>query len=88
MNTKSRIDSILNANCLDLNTTGLPSFHLSKLHLQEELDFALPTNIRLGHLVEKIVSELIKLSANYNVLYENIQLIEEKKTIGEKMLSY
>ena len=83
MNTKSRIDSILKANCLDFNATGLPSFNLSELQLQEELDFALPTNIRLGHLAEKIVSELIKLSANYNVLYENIQLIEEKKTIGE-----
>jgi uncharacterized protein len=83
MNTKSRIDSILKANCLDFNATGLPSFNLSELQLQPDLDFALPTNIRLGHLAEKIVSELIKLSANYNVLYENIQLIEEKKTIGE-----
>ena len=83
MKTKSRIDSILKANCLDFNATGLPSFNLSELQLQPDLDFALPTNIRLGHLAEKIVSELIKLSANYNVLYENIQLIEEKRTIGE-----
>jgi len=83
MNTKSRIDSILNANCLDFNATGLPSFNLSELQLEADLDFALPTNIRLGHLAEKIVSELIKASANFNVLYENIQLIEEKKTIGE-----
>jgi uncharacterized protein len=83
MNTKSRIDSILNANCLDFNTTGLPSFNLSELQVEADLDFALPTNIRLGHLAEKIVSELIKSSANYNVLFENIQLIEEKKTIGE-----
>ena len=64
-------------------TTGLPSFNLSELQLQPDLDFALPTNIRLGHLAEKIVSELIKLSANYNVLYENIQIIDGKKTIGE-----
>ena len=83
MNTKSRIDSILKANCLDFNATGLPSFNLTELQLETDLNFALPTNIRLGHLVEKIVSELIKSSANYNVLYENIQLIEEKKTIGE-----
>jgi len=37
----------------------------------------------LGHLVEKIISELIKSSTNYKVLYENIQVIEGKKTIGE-----
>ena len=40
-------------------------------------------NLRLGHLVEKIVSEFIKLSSNYKVLYENTQVIENKKTIGE-----
>ena len=68
MNTKSRIDSILKANCLDFNATGLPSFNLSQLQLEANLDFALPPNIRLGHLTEKIVSELIKVSANYNCL--------------------
>jgi hypothetical protein len=36
----------------------------------------------LGHLVEKIVAELIKASTNYKVLYENIQ-VKIKKTIGE-----
>ena len=34
-------------------------------------------------MVEKIISELIKSSNNYKVLYENIQIIEGKKTIGE-----
>jgi hypothetical protein len=52
------------------------------LHLTTDLEFQLPTNIRLGHLVEKIVAELIA-STNYKVLYENIQVIEDKKTIGE-----
>jgi hypothetical protein len=37
----------------------------------------------LGHLVEKIVAEFKKASTNYKVLYENIQVIEDKKTIGE-----
>ena len=83
MNTKSRIDSILKANSLDFSITGLQSFKLSELQLEPDLDFHLPTNIRLGHLVEKIVSELIKSSANFKVLYENIQIIENKKTIGE-----
>jgi len=83
MNTKSRIASILNADGLELSVTGLQPFFLSDLELQSDLEFQLPTNLRLGHLVEKIVSELIKSSANYRILYENIQLIEDKKTIGE-----
>ena len=83
MKTKSRIASILKANSLDFSITGLQTFNLSALNVATDLEFQLPTNIRLGHLAEKIVSELIKSSTNYNVLYENIQIIEDKKTIGE-----
>lgn len=83
MNTKARIASILNANCLDESVTGLPTFRLSNLHLAPNLDFKLPTNVRLGHLAEKVVSELIKLSSNYTILNENIQITEAKNTIGE-----
>jgi hypothetical protein len=83
MNTKSRIASILKGNSLDTSVTGLPAFHLSALTLEKEMDFQLPTNIRLGHLAERIVSELIKSSSNYKLLYENFQIIEDQKTIGE-----
>ncbi|MBC8150159.1 MAG: DUF1853 family protein [Bacteroidetes bacterium] len=83
MKSKSRIKSIFKANSLDYSITGLHTFNLSELELSNDLEFDLPTNIRLGHLAEKIVSELIKSSVNYKVLYENIQLIEDKKTIGE-----
>ena len=83
MRTKSRIISILKANSLDSSITGLPTFNLPDLNLVNDLGFPLPTNIRLGHLVEKIVSELIKSSTNFKVHYENIPLIEDKKTIGE-----
>ena len=83
MKTKSRIASILKANSLDFSITGLQTFNLSELNLATDPEFQIPSNIRLGHLVEKIVSELIKSSANYKVLYENIQVIEDKKTIGE-----
>jgi hypothetical protein len=40
----------------------------------------------LGHLVEKIVAELIKASTNYKVLYENIQVIEDKKPLVKLIL--
>ncbi|MGO4818817.1 DUF1853 family protein [Flavobacterium sp. W22_SRS_FP1] len=83
MKTKSRITSIVKADSLDATITGFQSFDLSKLNLQSDLDFILPTNIRLGHLEEKIVSELIKSSTNYNVLFEHFQIIEDRKTLGE-----
>lgn len=83
MKTKSRIRSILKSSPLDTSITGFPTFNLSELNLPSYLEFPIPNNLRLGHLAEKIVSELIKSSANYNILYENIQLIENKRTIGE-----
>ncbi len=83
MKTKSRIASILKANSLDFSITGLQTFNLSVLNVATDLEFQLPTNIRLGHLAEKIVSKLIKSSTNYKVLYENVQIIEDKNTIGE-----
>jgi len=83
MNTTSRITSILKANQLGFSITGIEPFALADLSIDNEVSFELPTNLRLGHLVEKIVSECIKASTNYQVLYENIQLIENKTTIGE-----
>ncbi|MGL1887601.1 MAG: DUF1853 family protein [Reichenbachiella sp.] len=83
MNTKSRIASILQAKSLDFSITGVPTFDLSALNFETDPDFELPTNVRLGHLIEKIVSELIKASTSFNIHYENIQLIQNKNTIGE-----
>lgn len=83
MKTKSRVVSILNASNLDSSVTGLRSFSLSELALASDLEFQLPTNLRLGHLAEKVVSELIKASTNFKVLHENIQIVENEQTIGE-----
>lgn len=83
MDNKSRILSILNTPSLDPSITGLPSFNLSELVLNDNIDFQLPTNLRLGHVAENVVSELIHRSENYNMLKENVQLINDKKTIGE-----
>lgn len=83
MKTKSRIASILKANSLGYSVTGLPTFDLSALNLANDLDIELPTNIRLGHLAEKVVAGLINASSNYKLLYENVQVIQDKKTIGE-----
>lgn len=83
MKTNSRIASILNATNLDSSITDIPTFDLSELNVAPNLDFTIPANLRLGHVVEKIVAELIKNSNTYNLLFENIQIIEEKRTIGE-----
>jgi hypothetical protein len=83
MNTKSRIASVLKAHSLDFSVTGFETFNLSNLDLEATPDFPLPDNVRLGHLAEKIVSELIKASSNFDMVDENIQISEEKRTIGE-----
>ncbi|MEC5164867.1 hypothetical protein RCH18_000589 [Flavobacterium sp. PL11] len=83
MKIKARITSIIKANSLDFSITGFPTFDLSELDLENDLEFLLPTNLRLGHLIERVVAELIKSSTNYKMLYENIQIIEDKRTIGE-----
>ena len=83
MKTRERIASILKTNNLDFTVTGFQPFNLSELELLPDMEFQLPTNLRLGHLAEKIVSELIKSSSNYKVIYENVQLSEERMTIGE-----
>lgn len=83
MDSIARIKSIQETIVLEESITGLPTFDLADLQLTTAVDFELPTNLRLGHLAEKVVSELIKASANYQMIDENIQIIEDKKTIGE-----
>ncbi len=83
MNTNSRITSVLKASYIDSSITGVETFHLSELKSIPNLDFELPTNIRLGHLVERIVAQLVKSSNNFKILYENTQIIDDKTTIGE-----
>jgi hypothetical protein len=83
MNSKSRISSIRNASQLSSYVTDFPNFNLADLEIPPEIDFTLPTNLRLGHLAESIVSHLIKASFNYKVLHENVQIFDGKQTIGE-----
>jgi len=81
MNTKARIASLFQAPTLDSEITGFEPFRLSELEIESEPHFDLPSNLRLGHLVEKTVAECIQASSNYRLLYESIQLIEEKHTL-------
>ncbi|WP_046758742.1 DUF1853 family protein [Kordia jejudonensis] len=83
MNTTSRILSILETAQLSAETTGFESFHVSALHVKSLPSFELPIKLRLGHMVEKVVSACIKSSDNYKILYENVQIKKDKNTIGE-----
>lgn len=78
-----RIASILNAPVLGKVITGLRSFELTRLELGKRPLFTLPDNLRLGHIAERSVVELITASVNYSILYENLQILDNGKTIGE-----
>lgn len=81
--TLQRMLSIQNTYALPYSVTGIPVFDLKLLGEIDVQEFSLPDNIRLGHLAERVVSQLIDLSSEYDLRYENIQLIEDKNTIGE-----
>jgi len=83
MTNKARIESILTSYSLDEQITGFTTFQLNQLELEEEINFILPTNLRLGHLAEKVISQAIRASGNYKMLHENVQVKEGKVTIGE-----
>jgi hypothetical protein len=83
MISKPRIQSILETQNLDCSSLGFETFYLSELILPTIPNIDITENIRLGHRVEKIVSNLIKASTNYKIHYENLQIKEGNKTIGE-----
>jgi hypothetical protein len=83
MESKTRIVSILASQSLNLSNFSFETFYLSDLMLPTIPNIEITENIRLVHRVEKIVSLLIKASTNYEMLYENLQIKEGNKTIGE-----
>jgi len=80
---KSRIHSVIEAVHLTDTTTGFNSFDPSRIAPPKNFDVLLPTNLRLGHLAERIFSAALKASATFHLIDENIQIIENKQTIGE-----
>jgi hypothetical protein len=59
MNPKSRVASILKASSLDYYSVTA-TFDLSKLELPFDFEMDLPLNLRLGHLVEKLLANYLK----------------------------
>lgn len=83
MQTKARIQSVLHTAQLPEAVTGVPGFELSSLQLPPTLDFELPTNLRLGHLAERVVAGALHAARNYHVVYENVQIKQGNTTLGE-----
>jgi hypothetical protein len=83
MDKFSRIRSLLSTPTLDFTSEGLSSFQLSNLKIKELPDVNVSERIRLGHLIEKLASACIQTSSNYELLYQNFQVKEDKTTIGE-----
>lgn len=83
MHTKARIQSVLHTAQLSETVTGVPSFELKNLQLPSTLDFELPTNLRLGHLAERVVAGALHAARNYHVVYENVQIKQGNTTLGE-----
>ena len=61
---------------------GLPQIKLNKQNINST-NLAVKQKLRLGHLVERFVSHELHYSKNIEVLAENIQIKQEKVTIGE-----
>ena len=83
MNSAARIASVYSSAQINTNLYGIDHFKLSSLGLANLPAIELPDNLRLGHLVERIVAGLINVSDQYQILHENFQLIENGNTLGE-----
>lgn len=78
-----RVQSVIKSHFLPKSITGFDPFDISSLHLNGEEEIAIPNNLRLGHTVERIVGALIRISSNFHVLHESLQVKEEQQTLGE-----
>jgi len=83
MESKDRIKSILESQILDCSSFGIEPFHLSDLVIPTIPNVDITEKIRLGHRVEKIVTQLVTASTNYKIRFENLQIKDDNKTIGE-----
>ena len=78
-----RIESIFSAQKIGVSIESIEEFKLSNLILKQTIDYNNQKPLRLGKEIEKVVSALIKASSNFEVLYENSQIMDGKTTIGE-----
>ena len=64
---------------------GIPNFYLEcdNAEIFSDSDLEIPERLMLGKRAERYFSEWIKQSDSYELIAENIQIIENKQTLGE-----
>ena len=64
---------------------GLENFKLPKISFSEkEMEhFEMPKRLRLGNRLERFFAYIIQQSESYELVVENIQVFEDKQTLGE-----
>lgn len=83
MTINPRVESILKAQSIGVSIKGIHNFEISNLNDVDLTDVDFPEKLRLGKQIEKIISALISASSNYEIVEENVQVIDGKITIGE-----
>lgn len=78
-----RISSVLQSAHLPVEVTGVQDFDLNDLQINTPLEFELPENLRLGHVIERVVAGLLQQSGQYTLLNKNIQIKQGHITLGE-----
>jgi len=62
---------------------GLKQFDLPEIDATQISAYTPPTNLRLGHQVEHIISHLLRADPTYDIILQNVQLKRDQITIGE-----
>ncbi|QTD38020.1 DUF1853 family protein [Polaribacter batillariae] len=80
---QNRYDGFLQTDCLWTGNTvyGFNQFKVKNKFVK--IDIEMNENLRLGKYVERFVSFQISQENNIEILAENIQIQQEKRTLGE-----
>ncbi len=62
---------------------GLQQFHFPKVDPKAITKIDLPEHLRLGHQMEVVFSELIRISNDYSLVFSNLLIDEGKIRLGE-----
>jgi len=83
MTIQKRVKALMQTQNLRVSIPNVETFSLANLKGVETIELDVPSNLRLGHQIEKVVSALIQASSNFELIAENVQIIADKITIGE-----
>ena len=83
LTVKSRIESIIHTSTIGITIPNVKTLELADLNGAEIQNLPDLPNLRLGKQIERIFALLIDNSTNYSILKENVQVIENKVTVGE-----